>query len=76
MCLVLNSHTVDLQLHGVEAERMCVHGVKATQCPAAPVSNLNRECFQRELWWCEVGSNGYEEMNVAMKSALCWDPVN
>lgn len=45
--------------------------VKAIQCPAAPVCNLNGEYFQHGLR-CEVGSNGHEEINVAMKSALCW----
>lgn len=44
--------------------------VKATQWPAAPVCNLDREYFRHELQ-CEVGSNGHEEINVTMKSALC-----
>lgn len=47
--------------------------VKAIQWPAAPVCNLNREYFQHEQR-CEVGSNGYEEINAAMKSALSWAP--
>lgn len=48
-------------------------GVKAIQCPGAPVSNLNAEYFQYELR-CEVGSNGHKEINVSMKSALYWAP--
>lgn len=47
--------------------------VKAIQCPAAPVRRLTGEYFQHERR-CEVGSNGHEEINVAMKSALCWVP--
>lgn len=47
--------------------------VKAIQCPAAPVCNLNAEYFQHGLRR-EVGSNGHKEINVALKSALCWAP--
>lgn len=60
-----------LYLPFLEAERMWVFDMlKAIQCPAAPVWNLNGEHFQHELR-CEVGSNGHGEINVALKSALC-----
>lgn len=43
--------------------------VKAIQCPAALFATENIFSMR-----CKVGSNGHEEINVAMKSVLCWAP--
>lgn len=40
--------------------------------PEAPICNFE-ENVQPEVW-CDVVGNGREEINVVMKSALCWGP--